>query len=111
MSMRNQASESDFSDVTKEQLIADFKVVVADAEALIKATANTGGEALANLRSKAEDSLAVAKSKMADAQDTIVKKSKAAAKVTDEYVHDNPWKAIGVSAGIGLVIGLLIGRR
>lgn len=111
MSMRNQASESDFSDVTKEQLIADFKVVVADAEALIKATANTGGEALANLRSKAEDSLAVAKTKMADAQDTIVEKSKAAAKVTDEYVHDNPWKAIGVSAGIGLVIGLLIGRR
>jgi ElaB/YqjD/DUF883 family membrane-anchored ribosome-binding protein len=48
---------------------------------------------------------------MADAQDSLVEKSKAAAKVTDEYVHDNPWKAIGVSAGIGLVIGLLIGRR
>ena len=111
MNMKNLSSESDFSDVTKEQLIADFKVVVADAEALIKATANTGGEALANLRSKAEDSLAVAKSKMADAQDSLVEKSKAAAKVTDEYVHDNPWKAIGVSAGIGLVIGLLIGRR
>ena len=78
MSMRNQPSESDFSDVTKEQLIADFKVVVADAEALIKATANTGGEALANLRSKAEDSLAVAKSKIADAQDSLVEKSKAA---------------------------------
>lgn len=111
MSMRNQPSESDFSDVTKEQLIADFKVVVADAEALIKATANTGGEALDNLRSKAEDSLAVAKSKIADAQDSLVEKSKAAAAVTDEYVHDNPWKAIGVSAGIGLIIGLLIGRR
>lgn len=111
MSMRNQPSESDFSDVTKEQLIADFKVVVADAEALIKATATTGGEALANLRSKAEDSLAVAKSKMADAQDSLVEKSKAAAAVTDKYVHDNPWKAIGVSAGIGLIIGLLIGRR
>jgi ElaB/YqjD/DUF883 family membrane-anchored ribosome-binding protein len=111
MSIRNEASKADFSDVTKEQLIADFKVVVADAEALIKATANTGGEALANLRSKAEDSLAVAKSKMADAQDTLVEKSKAAAKVTDEYVHDNPWKAIGAAAGVGLVIGLLIGRR
>jgi len=111
MSIKNLSAESDFSDVTKEQLIADFKVVVADAEALIKATANTGGEALANLRSKAEDSLAVAKSKMADAQDSLVEKSKAAAKVTDEYVHDNPLKAIGVSAGIGLVIGLLIGRR
>lgn len=111
MSMKNQASESDFSDVTKEQLIADFKVVVADAEALIKATANTGGEALANLRSKAEDSLAVAKSKMADAQDTLLDKSKEVANVADEFVHDNPWKAIGISAGVGLIIGLLIGRR
>jgi ElaB/YqjD/DUF883 family membrane-anchored ribosome-binding protein len=48
---------------------------------------------------------------MADAQDIVVEKSKAAAKVTDEYVHDNPWRAIGAAAGIGLVIGLLIGRR
>ena len=111
MSLSNLPTESDYSDVTKEQLIADFKVVVADAEALIKATANTGGEALANLRSKAEDSLAVAKSKMAEVQESLVEKSKAAAKVTDEYVHENPWKAVGVSAGVGLVIGLLIGRR
>ena len=111
MNLKNLPAENDFSDVTKEQLIADFKVVVADAEALIKATANQGGDALANLRSKAEQSLAVAKSKMADAQEILVTKSKAAAKVTDEYVHENPWKAIGVSAGVGLVIGLLIGRR
>lgn len=111
MSMRNPLSESDLSDVTKEQLIADFQAVVADAEALIKATANTGGEAIANLRSKAEDSLAVAKAKMADAQESLVEKSKVVAKVTDEYVHDNPWKAIGAAAGVGLVIGLLIGRR
>jgi ElaB/YqjD/DUF883 family membrane-anchored ribosome-binding protein len=111
MNLKNLPAENDFSDVTKEQLIADFKVVVADAEALIKATANQGGDALANLRSKAEQSLAVAKSKMADAQEILVTKSKVAAKITDEYVHENPWKAIGVSAGVGLVIGLLIGRR
>lgn len=111
MNMKNLPTDHDFSDVTKEQLIADFKVVVADAEALIKATANQGGEALANLRTKTEESLAVAKSKMADAQEILLEKSKAAAKVTDEYVHENPWKAIGVSAGVGLVIGLLIGRR
>lgn len=98
-------------DVTKEQLIADFKVVVADAEALIKATANQGGEAIASLRTRAEESLAVAKVKMADAQDALIEKSKAAAKATDDYVHENPWRAVGVAAGVGLVIGLLIGRR
>jgi ElaB/YqjD/DUF883 family membrane-anchored ribosome-binding protein len=111
MSTKNLPTESDYSDVTKEQLIADFKVVAADVEALIKATANQGGESLTNLRSKAEASLAAAKSKMADAQETIVEKSKIAAKATDEYVHENPWKSIGLSAAVGLVIGLLIGRR
>lgn len=98
-------------DVTKEQLIADFKVVIADAEALLKATASQGGEAIANLRTKTEESLAAAKIKMADAQDALVERTKAAAKVTDEYVHDNPWQAAGIAAGIGLLIGLLIGRR
>ncbi len=98
-------------DVTKEQLIADFKVVIADAEALLKATASQGGEAIANLRTKTEESLAAAKVKMADAQDALVERTKAAAKVTDEYVHDNPWQAAGIAAGIGLLIGLLIGRR
>lgn len=99
------------TEVTKEQLITDFKVVIADAEALLKATASQGGEAFANLRTKTEESLAVAKEKMADAQAAMVEKTKAAARATDDYVHDKPWHAVGIAAGIGLVIGLLIGRR
>ncbi|MDQ1316092.1 MAG: hypothetical protein QG662_2201, partial [Pseudomonadota bacterium] len=38
-------------------------------------------------------------------------RTKAAAKATDEYVHVHPWQAIGVAASVGVVIGLLIGRR
>jgi ElaB/YqjD/DUF883 family membrane-anchored ribosome-binding protein len=98
-------------EVTKEQLIDDFKVVVADAEALLKATANQGGEKLAEVRAKAEESLRVAKHKMAEAQAALLVKTKAAAKATDVYVHENPWRSVGVAAGVGLVIGLLIGRR
>jgi len=98
-------------EVTKEQLINDFKVVVADAEALIMATAGQGGEAVAAMRSKAEASLAVAKEKMSAAQAALLTKARAAAKATDEYVHVNPWQAIGVGTAVGVVIGLLIGRR
>lgn len=97
--------------VTKEQLISDFKVVIADAEALIKATANQGGEAVVNLRAKAEESLAAAKVKLADAQEALIEKGKVAAKATDDYVHEKPWHAVGIAAGVGLVVGLLIGRR
>jgi len=100
-------SMENFSD----EVTADFKVVVADTEALLKATANQGGEKLAEVRAKAEESLRVVKARMAEAQAALLVKTKEAAKVTDAYVHENPWKAIGVSAGVGLVIGLLIGRR
>jgi ElaB/YqjD/DUF883 family membrane-anchored ribosome-binding protein len=99
------------NEVTKDQLIADFNVVVADAEALLKATANQGGEKLAEVRAKAEESLKVAKARLLEAQDALVAKSREAAKATDEYVHENPWNAIGVAAGIGLLIGFLMGRR
>ncbi len=103
--------ESDFADISKDQLISDLKVVVNDAEALIKATANQGGEALAAVRAKAQESLAIAKDKLADTQAALLERSKAAARATDDYVHENPWRSVGVAAGIGLVVGLLIGRR
>ena len=98
-------------EVTSEQLITDFKVVVADAEALLKATANQGGEKLAQVRAKAEESLRVVKARMAEAQEALIVKTKEAAKATDVYVHENPWQAIGVAAGLGLLIGWLMGRR
>jgi len=107
----NTTSGNTTSEVTKEKLISDFKVVVADAEALLKASAGQGGEALAAVRSRVEQSLKVAKDKMLDAEEELLLKTKAAAKATDEYVHDHPWHAVGIAAGIGLVVGMLIGRR
>lgn len=99
------------SEVTKEKLIADFKVVVADAEALLKATANDAGEKVVAARERIQGHLSDAKVQLAQAEAAIVDKTKQAARVTDQYVHDNPWKAVGISACVGLVIGVLISRR
>ena len=70
---------------------------------------------MAEVRAKTEESLRVVKSKLADAQAALRVKTKSAAKATDAYVHENPWKVVGVSAGVaaavGLVIGLLMDRR
>lgn len=99
------------SEMTNDQLMADFKVVVADAEALLKATANQSGEKLAEVRAKAAKSLMAVKASMVEAQAAMLAKTRAAAKATDTYVHDNPWQAVGIAAGTGLVIGWLIGRR
>jgi ElaB/YqjD/DUF883 family membrane-anchored ribosome-binding protein len=49
--------------------------------------------------------------RLADAEAAIVAKSRAAARATDTYVHESPWTAVGVAAGVGLLVGLIIGRR
>jgi ElaB/YqjD/DUF883 family membrane-anchored ribosome-binding protein len=97
--------------VTKDKLVQDFKIVVADAEELLRATASQAGEKVSAARERVQDSLHKAKVKLAEAEDVIVQKGKLAARATDEYVHENPWRAVGIGAGVGLIIGLLIGRR
>lgn len=98
-------------DATKEQLSEDFNAVMADVEALLKATANQSGEKLAKVRDKAEESLRVMKARMVESQAALLVKTQAAGKTVDDYIHENPWKGVSVAAGIALVIGLLVGRR
>jgi len=99
------------NEVTKAELVAEFKAVIADAEALIKATANQGGEKVDQLRTQAEASLASAKDKLDDLHEDLIEKGREAVKATDDYVQENSCKAVGIAAGIGLVIGLLVSRR
>ena len=87
-----------------EKLFGDVKVLAADVEELLKATAAQGGARIAEVRARAQ--AAIARSRT-----VAMEQGKQAAQATDQYVRQNPWAAIGVSAGIGLLIGLLIGRR
>ena len=103
--------QSASNDVSKEKLVADLKVVVADAEELLRATASQVGEKVSAARERIQTSLASAKVKLTEAERALVEKTKQAAKVTDEYVHDNPWQAVGIAAMAGLVLGILISRR
>ena len=97
--------------VSKEKLVADLKVVVADAEELLRATASQAGEKVSAARERIQASLATAKVKLTDAERALLEKSKLAAKAADEYVRENPWQAVGVAAVAGLVLGVLISRR
>ncbi|NNM82195.1 MAG: DUF883 domain-containing protein [Burkholderiales bacterium] len=96
---------------SKEKLIADFKVVVADAEALLQATASETGEKLGEARAKLEKRLEEARGRLREAEGVLRDKGQVAADAADGFVRDNPWKSVGIAAGFGLVIGMLIGRR
>lgn len=102
---------SELTEVNKQKLIADLKVVIADAEEILKVTAGQAGEKMAELRARLQDHLANARHSLAEAQAAVAERTRQVARATDDYVHDNPWRAIGIAAGIGFIIGLLIGRR
>lgn len=99
------------TEAAREKLLADAKTLMADADEIIKAMASATGEKAAELSDKLRVKLRSAKEKMADAQVIAVDKAKAAARATDDYVHDNPWQAVGIAAGVGFLLGLLINRR
>jgi ElaB/YqjD/DUF883 family membrane-anchored ribosome-binding protein len=101
----------DLSVANKDKLVSDMKVVIADAEEILRATAGAAGEKVGELRTKIEARLRDAKERLADAEAAIVDKTKAAARATDDFVHEQPWKAVGVAAALGLALGVLIGRR
>lgn len=99
------------SPVTRDKLIADVRTVIADAEDLLHATASATGEKAAEIRECAIESIRRAKARLQQLQDAAAEKTAAAAHAADDYVHKHPWQAAGVAAGIGFLLGLLLGRR
>src|SRR5437867_277024 len=97
-------------ETSKDKLTSDLKTLVGDAEELLRATTNQAGEKVTAARQKIEQSLIEGKKALADAEKALVKKSKEYADVADDYVRENPWSAVGVAAGVGLILGLLIRR-
>lgn len=95
---------TELSDATvnnKDKLVSDLKVVVSDAEELLRETANVTGEKMGELRGRLRERLINAKHRLAEAEEAAVAKAKAAARATDDYVHDHrgrPWASRPASA-------------
>ncbi len=95
----------------KEKLVSDLKVVISDTEELLRATAGAAGDKVGELRERLGVRLRDAKERVLDLEAAVVDKTKAAARATDDFVHEELWKAVGVAAALGLALGVLIGRR
>ena len=89
----------------------DMKTLVKDAQDLLHEASLASGEKAEELRSRGLALLDTAMEKAHEVQAIAIEKGKAAAHTTDEFVHEHPWKAVGIAAGIGLVVGMLISRR
>jgi ElaB/YqjD/DUF883 family membrane-anchored ribosome-binding protein len=96
---------------SQEQLVSDIKAVISDAEEVLSATADQAGEKVANLRARVQTRLDAAKARLSEAETVLVAKTRATAQATNAYVHESPWTAIGIAAGVGLLVGLVVARR
>jgi ElaB/YqjD/DUF883 family membrane-anchored ribosome-binding protein len=94
-----------------QKLISDVKVLAADAEDLARAATSQAGEKLAELRGKVQQTAADLKPRLSQAQTVLKERSRVALTSADDYVHAQPWVAVGVAAGVGLIIGLLVRRQ
>lgn len=94
-----------------DKLVQDLRTLVADAEDLVKATAAETGERIKGARARLEDNLRVARARLTDVEQVLNEKARVAAAATDRFAHENPWRVAGIAAGLGLLLGLLIGRR
>lgn len=97
--------------VTREKLVADMRTVLADTEQLLKAVIGESGDKLAALRPRIEENLRNIKTRVVDFEQAAADKARAAVETTDNYAHEHPWRIAGVSALVGVAIGMLISRR
>ncbi len=98
-------------DHSVEDIVSEFRELAASIDELLSASGNEGSDAMAQLKSKTADRLKQAKAAIGNAERSAIQTAKTVASKSDDYVHDNPWTSIAIGAGVGLILGLLIGRR
>lgn len=99
------------SEVSREQLAGDVRQVMDDVQALLARAAQSSGQQAQDLRGRAMEQLEQAQARLGGLQASAAERSRAAMHATDDWVHMHPWGAVGLGAGVGFLIGLLVARR
>ena len=97
--------------LSRESLLDDFSAMLTEAEELLRRAGNETGERAKDLRAQVEAKLLAAKLRLQELEGEAMDRAREAARYTDTYVHENPWRAIGAAALLGFVAGLLMNRR
>ncbi|WP_094780113.1 DUF883 family protein [Paraburkholderia ribeironis] len=93
-----------------QKIVEDLRVLLRDSEEMLRLAANVPGEGVGALRSKLGTHVENLQSTLGDAQRNAQRRYRAAAVNTERYVRHNPWRAIGIAAGVGFVLGILTAR-
>ena len=95
------------SEANIEKILADLKLLSLDAEALLQGTAGQAGEKAGELRDRLAAALDAAKASCERAEGKVA----AGAGIADKTIREHPYESLAVAFGVGLVVGVLVGRR
>jgi ElaB/YqjD/DUF883 family membrane-anchored ribosome-binding protein len=98
-------------DSSREKLAQDVKTLLADVEILFRDAATASGSEAQELRARAEAALQQVRDRFESVEKDLARRGREAAHATDEWVRHNPWTSIGIGAGVGVLVGMLIARR
>jgi len=104
--MTIQAKTIDNGARNPESTVVELNRVIAQAEELLKTLGEEGGAAVEAVRQRVLRTVNQARVRLTDTGQRVRGAANEAARVTDTYVHDNPWKAIGYGAAVGAVVAL-----
>ncbi|HEX8887244.1 MAG TPA: DUF883 family protein [Noviherbaspirillum sp.] len=89
----------------------DLRSLLRDAQDLFREATSSTGMKADDLRERGLELLDTALVKAQDLQSVALDTSKEVVDTADSYVKDNPWRAVAISAGVGVLLGMMIGRR
>ena len=95
----------------RDRLAASLKQMVDEADQLLKSAQGAGSDKFNAARDKFETQLRHARADLAELQDSAIHNARRAARTADHVVHEHPYTAMGITAGVGLLLGMLIARR
>src|SRR6516165_663555 len=93
--------------VTTDKLVGDLKAVMGDSQELLKELAGELSEKGKQARARLVATIESARETCGDLQQKV----KAGAEKTDTLVREHPYSSIGIAFGVGLLIGVMVGRR
>ena len=102
---------SEASKLAREKLISGMKTVIGDAEHWLKNAGSEGGDDILAVKQKLEATLQGAKTDLLKLEMNMLDKTRQAARASCTYVMENPWKAAGVGAAVGALVGWLVLRK
>lgn len=94
-----------------DTLAHEFDVFISDVENLLKETADLSSEEFAEAKARINERIATARESVSQMGETVARTARKTVAKANQEVHDDPWKAIGGAAALGLLLGLLVSRR